>query len=168
MKNFKKSFLVTVMLAVIHSPLFSQPASAYLKALKYITDQNEGKQMVVSDTIIHLPFHNFTAEICTMWEKNNRIVHDILDSIDNAQENQKFVLNEFRGLKLCGKGPKEIIYFSNFYSFMVIGEILVQQNKKRGLNHDAQTGFNESTQYLFIFDNKYSLKKVFKITMAYD
>jgi hypothetical protein len=147
---------------------FGQNAIAYQKALKYITNKNAGKNMVVSDTIYHLPFHNFTEEICNIWGKDNDFVSGRLDSVDRVQENKKFVLNEFKNLKFVGKEPTEIIYFSNFYSLMVIGEIIERKNKKRGVSHDAQTGFNESTQYLFIFDKKYSLKRVFKIRLAYD
>jgi hypothetical protein len=147
---------------------FGQNAIAYRKALKYIANQNAGKNMVVSDTIIHLPFHNFTEQVCKLWDKNSNVVHDVLDSVDHAQGNQKFVLNEFKNLKFVGKGPTEIIYFSTFFSFMVIGEIIKQKNKKGVVSHDVNSGFNESTQYLFIFDKKYSLKRVFKIRLAYD
>jgi len=147
---------------------FGQNAVVYLKALKYITNKNAGKSIVVCDTIIYLPFHNFTEEICKVWGKTSDIVHDVLDSIDRNQGNRKVVLNEFKNLKFAGKEPTTIVYFSNFYSFMVIGETIEQKNKKYGLSHDAQTGFNESIQYLFLFDKKYSLKRVFKIRLAYD
>jgi hypothetical protein len=168
MKNLKKTFFVVAIFTIIHPPLFGQNVTGYLKALKYITNENAGKRIIVCDTIIHLPFHNFTEQISELWHKNSSIVNHILDSIDHAQGQEKFILPEFKNLRFAGKKPTEIIYFSNFYSFMVIGEVIEQENGKRGLGHDVNTGFNESTQYLFIFDEKYSLKKVFKVRVAYD
>ncbi len=167
MRYLKRFLFLVVAWAIIQTSAFSQTTSAYLAALKYIVSDNAGKNIIVSDTIIHLPFHDFAKQICKLWNKDCDSVRDFLYSLDQAEENQKTESNEFKNLKFKGKGPTEIVYFSNFYSFMVIGEI-IELNKKRGLSHDAQTGFNESTQYFFVFDQKYLLKKVFKFKYIYD
>jgi len=167
MRYFRRFFFLFVVGTIIQTPSFSQTTSAYLIALKYIVNKNAGKSIIVSDTIIHLPFHDFAAQICKLWNRDCNGVHDVLDSLDQAEENRKTVLNEFKNLKFNGREPTQIVYFSNFYSLMVIGEV-IEQNKKHGLSHEVQTGFNQSTQYLFVFDKRYSLKKVFKIKLAYD
>jgi hypothetical protein len=168
MSDFKRKLFLALISTVVYTAAFNQPAAAYLKALKYIKHQNTDKNMVVSDTIIHLPFSNFDREISKIWNKNTNAVMNLLDSVDNAQEHQTFVLDKFKNLKITGKEPTQIVYFSNFYSFMVIGEIMQLKDRWGRLSHRSQASFNQSTQYLFVFDEKYKLKKVFEIKIAYD
>jgi hypothetical protein len=100
-----------------------------------------------------------TGKSAKIWNKNTNAVMNLLDSVDNAQEHQRFVLDEFRNLKIAGKEPVQIVYFSNFYSFMVIGEIMLLKDRWGRLSHGSQASFNQSTQYLFVFDEKNALKK---------
>jgi len=168
MKDFKRAIILIAPILLLYTPSFSQDSSEYIKALYYIIKQNPDKNIVVSDTIIHFPFTIFSKHISEIWGKNRDVVSDTLYKVDQEQEKLEFELNEFKNLQFPGSGPTQVIYFSNFYSSMVIGEILEKRISKHGLNHDAQTGFNESTQYLFLFDEKHAIKRVFKELYIYD
>jgi hypothetical protein len=65
---FNRKLFLVLLSTIVYTVAFSQPAAAYLKALKYIKHQNAGKNMVVSDTIIHLPFSDFDREISKNME----------------------------------------------------------------------------------------------------
>jgi hypothetical protein len=169
MKNFNIKLILTLSFAILfYSNLFGQNNTGYLTALKYIADDNHGKRILVSDTIIHLDFSNFWDRIDSLHAGKREALVRSLDSLDHARENQQFVLKEFKGVKFDGNGPTYVMFFSDFYEGMVIGEIMPQKNKKHPFMHNAQASFNEATQYLFIFDKKYKLKQVFKGRIAYD
>ncbi|MGZ3778902.1 MAG: hypothetical protein ACXVJB_12715 [Mucilaginibacter sp.] len=146
----------------------AQNSAAYQKALKYIVDDNRGKKMLVSDTIINIGFRDFWDRIDSLYGGNSDTLFHRLDSLDHARENQQFVLKEFNGVKFEGVEPVYDIFFSDFYHNMIIGEIMIQKSKNHPLNYNAQASFNEAMQYLFIFDKKHKLKMVLKQKMAYD
>jgi len=144
--------------------------SGYVRALKYIESSNKGHHILVSDTVIRLDFTSFTEELDSLQSKQNHTTTiDLLDSVDQSNSRCQKFMPILKGQKQRGLGNTKIIYFSPFYKNMVVGEILDRKNDGwSGPGHREQAGFNESTQYLFIFDEKYRIQKVFKIRMAYD
>jgi hypothetical protein len=169
MRDFKLWLTLSLLFtALLCSDMSAQNTTAYRKALKYIVDDNHRKKISVSDTIISIGFSNFWDRIDSLYGGNTDTLFHTLDSLDHAKETQQFVLKEFSGVKFDGGGPVYDIFFSGLYKNMLIGEIMIQKSKKHPLNYNAQASFNEAVQYLFIFDEKHILKKVFKQKMAYD
>ena len=144
--------------------------SGYTRALKYIESSNKGHHILVSDTIIRLDFTFFNEELDSLPNnRNHRKTIELLDSVDQSNDNCQKFMPILKGQKQRGLRKTKIIYFSPFYKNMVVGEILDRQTDGwSGLSHNEQASFSESTQYLFIFDEKYRIQKVFKIRVAYD
>lgn len=95
------------------------------------------------------------------------------DSACAAWDIQEYVNNNLRKkmplFNKYNKGDKYdyIASFSPFYEGVLSFEIL-QIEKNRPFDFDAHRGFNESTEYTFIFDSNNKIKEVFKSTIAYD
>ena|ERR1700759_216372 len=143
----------------------------YLRALKYIVNSNKQKNILVSDTLVPLHFATFSKDLDTFYiNQKHPKFYDLLDSVDQAKDTSERFCPVLKNKQSKHKGKTEIIYFSPVYDHMLIGEILERQYFKKwyGLNHHAQAGFNQSMQYLFIFDKKYNIQKIFKATIAYD
>ncbi|MGZ3776527.1 MAG: hypothetical protein ACXVI9_02740 [Mucilaginibacter sp.] len=173
MRVIEKQRLVALLILIIsfisQSVLFGQTETrGYQKALKYILNDNKGKNILISDTITHLSYFSFGEQIDTVWGTNSNITSHILDSVDHARENYKSVLVQFKGTRLGAITSAYIIFFSDFYSNMVIGEIMPLKSKRHIYSHHAQSLFNKADRYLFVFDKNYSLKKVFKTTAFYE
>lgn len=164
MKNLKLC-LTSLLFAISHS-LFGQEASVYFKAFSYIQKHNREAHLVVSDTIIHLDFSNFNEQIAKLRNQSARKTVAILDSIDQARENKKFAMKELADLRVHKNGPVQIVYFSDLYDNMLIGEVLEQKSGSR--SHSSQASFTQVKEYLFIFDKKFVLKKIFTAQIAYD
>jgi len=144
--------------------------SAYVIALKYIEGLNKGHRILVSDTIIRLNFVDFSEELDSISDNHNHNkTIDLLDSVDQSNNSCQKFMPILKGQKQRGLRKTKIIYFSPLYKNMVIGEILDGHDVGLyGISHREQAGFNESTQYLFIFDEKYRIQKVLRARIAYD
>jgi hypothetical protein len=153
----------------VNNTLWGQNTLPYLRAFKYIKDHNRGEYIVVSDTITYLELSRFAQQIAKIEnrENDNKLMLT-LDSIDQTRKHHEFVLKDLKSLSVIGEGPVQIVYFSDLYKHMLIGEILEQVPGERNLGHRKQTSFNKAKQYLFVFDQKLAIKNVFEIMIQYD
>jgi hypothetical protein len=142
---------------------------AYLRALAYIFKQNKDKTILVSDTTVSLNFRTFSTRLDTFYKRKGPTrTYDIFDSIDLSNAKRKLFLAILKDRKRKRNGVPNIVYFSPFYNHMIIGEILESVDNKFGLNYNLQADFNSATDYLFVFDKKYKLKKVFETKIQYN
>jgi len=157
-------FIVTFMF--MYENLSAQNKTAYCKAFKYIKGQYQNKHIIVIDTLAHLDLSGFYQEISLKWGKTTDETIRILDSLDHSQIEFKKKYRGVSHLEIKGTEPTKLVYFSEFYDNMLMVEVM-NRKKNGSLNHNKQSTFNQSKQYLFLF-NKKRIKKVFVKDVQYN
>jgi len=143
----------------------AQQRQIYLQSYNYIKTHNGSCSIFVVDTIVNIDIAPFSGLLSKEWMKNSSHTMEIIDSLDNIKISHKKYqfLNRFN----TNNKSTKIIYFSNFRGGLLVADVF-DEKLISNLNYHKQTQYNQSERYLFIFNKRNKIRKVFRLKMQYN
>ena len=133
----------------------------YIKGLPEL----ESKCLYVSDTIVHLDLTNFWEELSKETENKEALLFK-LDSIDNSRKLDDYYMSSLRNLNEQSD-CNYTLFFSEVYENILLAEVLDNKGNLNA-NHYQLTAFNNSKIFLFKFNEKKEIVKVYSKELQYD
>ena len=139
----------------------------YNTAFNYIKNLSEleSKCLSVSDTIVHLDLTNFWEELSEEMENKEALLFK-LDSIDNSRKLNDYFMSSLRNLN-AQSDCNYTLFFSEVYENILLAEALDNKGNLSA-NHYQLTAFNNSKIFLFKFNEKKEIVRVYSKKLQYD
>lgn len=161
-----KNLLIILMVLIFNSCMGQKSINTYYEtAYKYLYNLPDlkGNTMYLSDTIVHINLSIFFEELS---EGNAKTVFLKLDSLDKARHTKNNFLPKLQNLT-SDSTSKYTLFFSEIIDSVLLAEVVENKGLKNG-NYEQLTAFNKSLIFLFLFDNKKQINKVYRKEMQYD
>lgn len=177
MKNIEVvSYREVLMTGLCHT---SQPPSMlnkidsakYSCAYKYIKNNTTAKRIKVSRCIVDLDRWVFPFDSLADLPKEKNALMAFVERKKNGRNKDCFS-NEIAALTFDVKKPQNILYFSQIEDNMLVACLLPFDKHRHRIKDidrfDIICRFNESENYLFVFDDNNIIQKVIKVVVNYE
>ena len=179
MLSFKMIMIRFIFVVVLVSHFFSLHGQVpnridyakYRCAYNYVKKNTAAKKIKVSRCIVDLSRWEFSIDSLEDYPEDKKALMASVEQI-NKERNEDFFSDEIATLTSDVKRPQNILFFSPVADNMLVACLLSfdrRRHRKRDIDKfDVISRFNESEEFLFIFDEDNKIKKVIKAFIRYD
>ena len=143
----------------------------YSCAYKFIKNNTTAKRIKVSRCIVDLDRWVFPFDSLADLPKEKNALMAFVERKKNGRNKDCFS-NEIAALTFDVKKPQNILYFSQIEDNMLVACLLPFDKRRHRIKDidrfDIICRFNESENYLFVFDDNNIIQKVIKVVVNYE
>lgn len=172
MTNFLFALILVVQFQSLHGHTSYKIDSAkYICAYNYIKENTTAKRIQISRCVVDLDRWTFPIDSLADYPEEKNALIAFVERKKNERNKESF--SDEITIKIpVVKRPQNILYFSQIENNMLVACLLPFDKRRHRMKDidkfDIISRFNESENFLFIFDENNIIKKVLKVLVCYD